>query len=73
MNLVSRVGNAMVCGFAGDVAIFSNDLASTGMAGHFSQGHVPTRTLRPGVCPVSEVFPLERGDGAQVAAVTPAG
>lgn len=30
LNLISRVGNAMVCGFAGDVAIFSNDLAGHG-------------------------------------------
>ncbi|TCZ87706.1 hypothetical protein [Lysobacter sp. N42] len=72
LNLVSRVGNAMVCGFAGDEAIFSGDLAASGVAGAFDTGRRLRDMPDAGRCPVSEVYPLERAEADEVASLRPA-
>lgn len=69
LTLATRVGGAMVCGFAGDEAIFSGD-------GGLSRALLPDNTLRAPLdanrCPVSEVYPLDPEAEREVAIVTPA-
>lgn len=60
LQLVSKVGGSMVCGFPGDRAMFSSDLQRSGLAGAFARNAVSHfGRMDADGCAVAQVYPIE--------------
>jgi hypothetical protein len=77
----SGVGGAMICGYAGDRAVFQTDLEIYEMAGEFDGPIARRSRVGRGVeglpgsargCPVAQVYPIGPEAARAVAALTPA-
>lgn len=70
LTLKSGVGGAMVCGFAGDTAIFRHALEQAGYAGAF--GARAAASGVDGQCAIAEVYPIDPTEERLASSVSPA-